>query len=91
MIHEITPPSIPDKVSEFAKAVAKLANEYGIDEFRMNLKPHRRKMELDRRIHGDMHVVFSASDGRGRPCQNLSIQLQANFTVQIVENPESFN
>lgn len=90
---QITPPTIPDKHTEFAKAVAAIADTHGIDRFQMTFRPRfddRVSPDYDRRIEGDMCIHYSSVDGRGRPSRALSINLKANLVLTIVQEPTSF-
>jgi hypothetical protein len=88
----ITPPEIPEIHVAFAKAVANLAAAHGIDRFEMTFRPKwemRMGDDYDQRINGDMKIIFADVDGRGRPCRNLSINLDARLSLPIQSNPES--
>lgn len=90
-MQEITPPKIPETHVAFAKAVANLAAAHGVDRFEMAFRPgwegRRIGESYDPRIIGEMKILFSSVDGRGRPCRNLSINLQANLSLDIEKNP----
>lgn len=88
----IDPPIIPDQVVDFSKAVSDLAVQHGMERFTLTTRPNFdvRNQQHDHRIHGEMVIHFSAVDGRGRPCRNLSIQLQANLSLIIEENQSSY-
>ncbi len=87
---DIEPPSIPVEHITFARGVAKLADESGIDRLEIKYRPtFRGHLVVDRRIRGDLRVIYSSVDGRGRPCRNLSIQLDAALVIEVEKNPES--
>jgi hypothetical protein len=93
MNNAITPPKVPDSHVAFAKMVAELAVGHGIDRFEMTFRPKWNCLSTgerpDPRIHGDMKIVFSDSDGRGRPCRNLAINLVTYLALEIESNPTS--
>jgi hypothetical protein len=41
-------------------------------------------------IHGDVQINYAATDGRGRPCTNLSVYLTTNTQLGVIHNAESF-
>ena len=85
---------IPQSHAEFAEAVSKLADEYGIDKFTMKYRPKFDSPAndgLDRQINGEMNIVYSSVDGRGRPCRNLSIVCDATINLTIEHNWPSSN
>lgn len=89
-MNAITPPSIPDKFTLFAQAVAKAAEEHGIAEFEMKFRPEwNTRLGLDRRINGDMQIIYRSTDGRGRPSVGLSIVLNSTLELVIENDPQS--
>lgn len=89
-MNTITPPEIPQQQVEFAKAVAKIATEHGIDNFTMSYRPDREQRQAaSGHRHSDLKIQFSSVDGRGRPCQNLSINLEASLKLVIKSTPQS--
>jgi len=88
---EVTPPKLPDSCENFAKAVAAIAESHGVDQFQMTFRPDFEKDHESRRlITGDMKIVYSSKDGRGRPCRKLNINLTANLGFIIENEPESY-
>lgn len=90
---KVSAPEIPQNFVEFAKAAAEIADANGIASFRMTFKPgfEQKMRNYDPRLHGEITIAFDAVDGRGRPCRNLAITLDAHLTLAIEKNPESFN
>jgi hypothetical protein len=83
---------VPESHGDFARAVAKLADEYGMDRFEMTYRPKSSwpdEDRTDRRISGDMQIRYSSTDGRCRPCKNLSVNINANFSLTLLEQQES--
>lgn len=90
MTEELTPPAVPASHVAFAKAIADVAAAHGIERFEMTFRPAwRRDVLRDMRINGDLRIVFADVDGRGRPCRNLSIRMDASLTLPIESNGES--
>lgn len=87
-------PSIPRGHADFASEVAALADKYGMNSFTMTYRPsfeQRRNIELDHRISGEMKIVYSSSDGRGRPYRNLQIRCEVDFSIQVESNQSSYS
>lgn len=90
----IKPPEVPENWTTFARQVADIAIANGIDRFEMSFEPNfnqKYSVNSDHRLRGDLKIEFSNRDGRGRPCQNLAIHLEAYLTHHIVQNPESWS
>lgn len=86
---EIKTTDIPDGCIEFAKELAASAKKQGIRSFSTKLTLDRDVYDLNKNFRGDLTVHFSSKDGRGRPCDNLSITIETTLTQSIVNNPES--
>ena len=87
---KIEMPEVPENHIEFAKAVKKAADEFGIEKLSVTYRPaFENRLELDRRFNGDMKIHYSSVDGRCRPASNLSIELDTRLTQTIIHTPES--
>ena len=83
-------PLIPEAYANFAKACAALAESHGISSFMLKITPKwRDPMPPNVQIHGDVQINYAATDGRGRPCTNLSVYLTTNTQLGVVRTPES--
>ena len=85
-------PLIPARVIEFAKAVAELAKQHGIEGFSMEMQPsygYGSYVPYQRRVHGSLKVSFSAQDGRGRPRDKLSVTADTQVTALLVYEADS--
>jgi len=85
---------VPQTHIDFANEVASLAEKNGVSKFTLEYEPHWDRdggEEWDRRVRGKAKVLYSDKDGRGRPCRNLRIMLDATLTHVIDSNPESSN
>ena len=80
---------IPPTYVAFAKEVAALAEKNGISTCQIKLTPSWRDGEEAARLHGDVTINYSSKDGRGRPCVNLDVFVNATTHLQVVANPES--
>ena len=94
-MEKIKPIEIPESHMAFASAVAKLAKENFIESFEMTYRPHSTHnggQQWDRQlVVGDATIRFSDRDGRGRPCENLSIEVSSRTCHQIKRTDESFS
>lgn len=91
-MNTIQPPNIPDNYVAFAKAVADIAVANRIAKFQMTFEPRFEQKigsDYDPRVRGNMVIAFADVDGRGRPCRNLAINLEAHLSLPIESNPES--
>lgn len=89
-MNTVTPPEIPESHVIFAKAVADAATANGIDDFTLTYSPRRHGVsEMDRSFRGTLKITFSQSDGRGRPCRNLAIEMESTLRLKIESNPPS--
>ena len=89
---EIELPKIPENIIKFAEAVRKAANENGIEKFHGKLKPKfKLRLDLDERFNGEVRIDFSNTDGRGRPANNLNIEMDASIKHTISSTPESYS
>lgn len=87
-----TPPIIPPALEGFAKAAAALAESHGIKRFEMTVQvDYGDEDQFEPRVHhtGEVKVIFSAKDGRGRPCSNLAVHYDAKMRVALTSTPES--
>jgi len=88
-MQEIDGVKIPDEHIAFAEGVAALADQYGMDRVTLKYRPEwSRDISLprngvDRRINGDMEIIYSSVDGRGRPCRKLHICCSATMALSI--------
>ncbi len=80
---------LPVGIIEFAKTLAASAKGNGIKSFTTKIELDRDMYDLDRSFNGNLTINFSAKDGRGRPCDNLSVSLDTHLTQSIVYTPES--
>lgn len=89
---ELKPIEIPEEYTAFAKSVAALADANGLSEFTMTIQPSfemRVANKVDRRVHGEVRIVYRNVDRRGRPSEGLSIILSATHEFVIVNQPQS--
>ena len=87
-----TPPTIPSALEGFAKAAAALAESHGIKRFEMNVQVgYGDEDQFEPRVHhsGEVKVIFTATDGRGRPCTNLAVHYTAKVRAALISTPES--
>lgn len=83
-------PEIPQAHIKFAKAVAAVANEHGMNRFSMTYRPDFiSSIKMPSMLRGELKINYSAADGRGRPYHNLKIVLDSSLTIDIVSTPES--
>ncbi|KFZ27716.1 MAG: hypothetical protein KQ78_00026 [Candidatus Izimaplasma bacterium HR2] len=84
---------IPETHISFAHNVAILAEKNGIKSFTLRYVPDWNEpgQEHDRRVKGDAIIEFSAMDGRGRPCRQLSINFDARISHIICSEPNSYD
>lgn len=82
---------IPENVIEFAKVVFEAAKTHKIDSFTVRVNAVCDDKNRRNRISGEMDILGSLSDGRGRPCENLKILYKAILGCGIVTNQESSN
>ena len=83
----VTPPEIPGAALEFAKEIAAIAKSHDIKSFTMTVRLHSAVGE--QRFHGDLRTRYSAYDGRGRPCDNLSVEVDTVVRHDISSTPSS--
>ena len=77
-------PVLPDKYEDFATEVAKLARNYGIEEFNMEIKPcFEDRMEQDLDLNGKIRILYSGVDGRCRPANNLRIEMETKLVHRV--------
>ncbi len=88
MSNKFEAPEIPEFHALFAKDVAEAAKKHGIDRFTLEYRPNY-SLRHNHSIHGNLKIHFSSADGRGRPANNLSIQLETSLIMTISETPES--
>jgi hypothetical protein len=82
---------VPDTAIRFAKQMAEAAKELGIRSFSTEIKVDTNFLGKHSYMSGGIAVHYSSSDGRGRPCENLSVILKTTNTLNLVETPESSN
>jgi hypothetical protein len=80
---------IPDGCINFAKELAESATKHGIKSFSTKLTLDSDIHGFDGSFRGDLTIHFSSKDGRGRPCDNLSIRVETTLIKNIVSTPES--
>lgn len=94
---QATPPEIPDKFIEFARAVAELARMAEVSQFELKIQPtwrdeHGISLETRRasNIQGSLSVVYNSLDSRGRPCTTLTVFLNAEHRMFLrADEPSS--
>lgn len=83
-------PIIPDAYANFAKACAALAESHGISHFKLLITPKwRDPMPAGVQINGDVQINYAATDGRGRPCTNLSVYMTTQTQLGVIRETES--
>jgi hypothetical protein len=91
-MEKVNPIIVPPSHIAFASEVAAIAEKNGIKSFTMEYTPDWTGSEAwDHRVKGSAKILFTAIDGRGRPCRNLSISFDARISHNIESNPESYN
>jgi hypothetical protein len=74
---------IPEAHGQFAKAIAALADNYGMDSFTMTYRPNfENRLGYD--VSGDLKIYYSSVDGRGRPERTLKIECDTKTTSSII-------
>lgn len=89
---QLTPVTIPESLSDFAKAVALLADAHDIKRFQLTFRPTFEQLDRAKgqwSIEGDMQISYTSIDSRGRPCKHLSLQVRINDIVPIISEPSS--
>ena len=87
---KITPLEIPEIYVSFALATAKVAQEQGMDRFTLTCRPDfEHRLEGGMLAEGDLKVIYSSTDDRGRPCGNLQIQLESVTKLDVYKTPPS--
>lgn len=87
-------PTIPPSLEGFAKASAALAESHGIKRFEMTVEVAYSDVSMffPEVYHtGDVKVIFSSTDGRGRPAINLAVHYNAHMRLALQTTPESSN
>ena len=85
---EVTPPALPPEYESFARAVGELAKQHHMRDFTLSM---RADAPLGpRRFHGEVKAIYWTKDGRGRPSENLIIQVESTMEVDLIRNPESY-
>ena len=86
----IKPPEIPQEHVDFAKAVAELADNFGMDQFEMTYRPvFENRMQYPDLLGANLKITYKSVDGRGRPSRNLNIHLEARMVLNSVRTPSS--
>lgn len=81
---------IPQSHVEFAKAIAELADKYGMFQLSMEYEPDTREPYISGcRGQGRAKISYRSKDGRGRLCRNLSISFESLVIHEIEKNQES--
>lgn len=86
--YQMNGPVIPESLIQLAKEVAEKAKGLNIDHFTLSFNP---KWDTTNSCHGEAKIHFSRTDGRGRPCYNLNIQVETSLRHNIEFTPESSN
>lgn len=87
----IKPIEIPQSHIDFANEVAELAEKNGVESFVLEFDPtNTSNLIWDRRIKGCVKIHSSTTDGRGRPCKNLSVSFDAKVTHSIHRELNSY-
>ncbi len=86
MRYKLNGPEVPENIIELAKFAAEKAKALGIGHFTLSFNP-----EYSNDCHGEIRIIFSSADGRGRPCDNLHIKMTADMTHTIKYTPPSSN
>lgn len=85
-------PQLPPATLAFAKAVAALAEQNGIEAFELQIEPRWREMRTPEvNIMGKLKFLYRSVDGRGRPSTKLHVHFDTNITHAIRNDPESFS
>lgn len=89
-------PRIPSEAVEFSKAVAALAEQYGLCKVSMDIEVDTGcgSKYYDREFPGEtvverMKVNVSRKDGRGRPRLQIYVQAEMHVSVPVVWEPNS--
>ncbi len=81
---EIQAPELPENHAEFARAVADLADKFGMNAFEMTYKPHwHQEPKLPSNISGDVKITYRNTDGRGRPERYLNIEFEVHLSKRV--------
>lgn len=83
-------PNIPENIIQFAKDVAEIARKHDVSKFNLTFTPSFEQKLLNY-THGELTINFSSIDGRGRPANNLSIELATTLKMSITSTSESTN
>jgi len=87
--------TIPQDHIDFAKEVAAIAKKRNIEFF--DMKYHSGHEWSDSALcarqcfNKESRIIYRSEDLRGRPCENLSINITMDQSYYIVENQESSN
>lgn len=92
-IEVIEPVKVPDSYIEFAKEIAKAANKFDINSINVEFTPlrdydHKERVNL---FTAEAKISYSSTDGRGRPCEHLSIKINSESTVILKSDTPSFS
>lgn len=88
---KVSTPELPESCLEFARQMAELAKKNGIEKFSTKFTPECNIGDKYSYVDSDVTIIYSATDGRGRPCENLQIVMNARLTTNVVETASSFS
>ncbi len=87
---ELDGPVLPDKLIEFAKGVAKLAAETGVDRVDLVIRPSWRGIcGVRDKLYGEVKIAYWQTDGRGRPSENLRVSVVSTMDHSVIYTPSS--
>jgi len=83
-MNKFTKPEIPEVHLEFAKKVAALAVELGVQKVDLSYLPHwGTEPAYHDNISGKISVNIKTTDGRGRPKVRVTISLDAHLELDL--------
>lgn len=87
---DVKPAEIPEQALLFAQAAADLADKFGVDQFQMTMRLGEYRYGMpSNQFRGELKVHFAATDGRMRPCRNVSVSCESTVTIHLEQNQPS--
>ena len=91
-------PTIPEEAVEFARAVGKLAEQYGLASVAMNIavdtgyySKYGDRLRAGESIAEKLKVSVSRKDGRGRPRTKIFVEAEISVCIPVVDEPDSMS
>lgn len=85
-------PQIPESYKIFARAIKEASKSTGIESFTVKFKPNfGTQHSANTNINGEVEINYRSTDGRGRPAENLIIEMDSKIQCRIIETKESCN